>query len=478
MDEYRESHPNNEFLADVFRKAIEYLNSLSGANVGISPSKEKLFSMIDTELPEHGVSPAAAMKSLIDGVENGLIRSGSPRYFGFVIGGSTPVSIAADWLTTAWDQNAQAYGTSPAAAVMEEVVAKWLLELLGLPESASVGFVTGAQMANFTALAVARNKVLKDHGWDFDAEGLQDSPHLRVLCSASCHGTVRSAIRLMGLGRKNIETVETDKQGRIETKEFKRTLGAYSGPTIVCVQAGNVNTGAFDPIADIADLSRASGAWLHVDGAFGMWAAASPSLKHLVAGVELADSWATDAHKWLNVPYDSGLVIVRQPETHLKLKVEQCAYVGTTQVGHRNGSEWVPENSRRARGFVLYASLRCLGKNGVRRIVENSCEMARLFATELVKLPGVEVLNQVVLNQLLFRIIPTSVTENNDVHASVAKRIQQTGVCWLGTTQWAGQTVLRISVSNWATTAADVRRSVECIREAIENERETTANIG
>ncbi len=478
MDEYRDNQLNKELLTDVIENAIEYINSLSDANVGISLSKDKLFSMIDADLSEYGVSPAAAIKSLIDGVENGLIRSGSPRYFGFVIGGSTPVSIAADWLTTVWDQNAQAYGTSPAAAVMEEVVAKWLLELLGLPESAGVGFVTGAQMANFTALAVARNKVLKDHGWDFDAEGLQGAPHLRVLCSATCHGTVRSAVRLMGLGKKNVETVETDQEGRMDTAAFKRTLGAHSGPTIVCVQAGNVNTGAFDPIADIAVLARERGAWLHVDGAFGLWAAVSPSLKHLIAGIELADSWATDAHKWLNVPYDSGLVIVRQPETHLKLKVEQCTYVGAAQVGYRNGSEWVPENSRRARAFVLYASLRCLGRSGVRRIVENSCEMARLFATELIKLPGVEVLNQVVLNQLLFRIIPTLVTEDKDVHASVAQRIQRTGVCWLGTTHWAGQTVLRISVSNWATTTADIRMSVECIREAIEKERETTKPIG
>lgn len=375
------------------------------------------------------------------------------------------------------DQNAQVYGTSPAAAVIEDVVAKWVLELLGLPASASVGFVTGAQMANFTALTVARNKVLTDQGWDFDSQGLQGAPHLRVLCSAACHGTVRSAIRLMGLGSQNIQTVAADEEGRMDAKAFEHTLKAYGGPTIVCAQAGNVNTGAFDPIADIAAMARARGAWLHVDGAFGMWAAASPSLRHLVTGLELADSWATDAHKWLNVPYDSGLVIVRQPETHLQLKVEQCSYAGTTRVGHRNGSEWVPENSRRARGFVLYASLRCLGKSGVRRIIENSCEMAGLFATELIKLPDVQVLNKVVLNQLLFRIISTSVSEDNDFHSSIAQRIQQTGVCWIGTTLWGGQTVLRISVSNWATTAADVRMSVECIKEAIEKERETKAPI-
>lgn len=255
---------------------------------------------------------------------------------------------------------------------------------------------------------------------------------------------------------------------------LKQTLSASSGPTIVCAQAGNVNTGAFDPIADIAKLARERGAWLHVDGAFGLWAATSPRMKHLVDGVELADSWATDAHKWLNVPYDSGLVIIRQPENHLRLKVEQCAYAGAAEPGCRNGSDWVPENSRRARAFVLYATLRSLGKNGVRKIIENCCAMASLFATELAKLSGVSILNQVVLNQLLFRIAATPDAED-DFHARIANRIQQTGVCWIGTTRWEEKTVLRISVSNWATTAEDVCTSVNCIREAIE--KETTSAI-
>jgi glutamate/tyrosine decarboxylase-like PLP-dependent enzyme len=476
MDCNQEKVMDEHLLVETARKAMEYLKRLPHAAIGVSATKEKLLSLIRADLPETGESPESAIESLVTGVEHGLIHSGSPRYFGFVIGGSTPVSIAADWLTTVWDQNAQVYGSSPAAAVIEQIVAKWVLELLGLPESAGVGFVTGAQMANFTALAIARNTVLGNHGWDFDSNGLQGAPHLRVICATSCHSTVRTAIRMIGLGAGNIETVATDREGRMEVGALKQTLCAGAGPTIVCAQAGNVNTGAFDPIADIAELTRGRGAWLHIDGAFGLWAASSPGLKHLVAGVERADSWATDAHKWLNVPYDSGLVIVRRPENHLRLKVEQCAYAGTAEPGYRNGSEWVPENSRRARAFVLYATLRTLGKKGVRQIVENDCAMASLFATELARHPSVNIVNQVVLNQILFRVAASPDT-NDDFHARVANRIQQTGVCWIGTTKWDGKTVLRISVSNWATTEADVNASVESIREAIAQEKAITPEI-
>jgi glutamate/tyrosine decarboxylase-like PLP-dependent enzyme len=277
----------------------------------------------------------------------------------------------------------------------------------------------------------------------------------------------------MGLGTRNIRLVQADAEGRIKLEAFKQTLEACQGPTIVCVQAGNVNTGAFDPIAEIIALTKQRNIWVHVDGAFGLWAGASPKFKHLVANVEEADSWATDAHKWLNVPYDSGVVVIRASEAHRNLKTARCAYAGPTNTPCRDGSQWVPENSRRARGFVLYAALRNLGKKGVQQMIENCCELTQAFASELARLPNVRVLNQVVLNQILFRIEPKGNLDVDAFNASVAARIQQNGACWIGTTQWHGQTALRISVSNSATTYADVLQSVESLANSIEKELAT-----
>ncbi len=323
-----------------------------------------------------------------------------------------------------------------------------------------VGFVTGAQMASFTALVVARDTLLERHGWDVEAKGLQGAPLVHVVCGACCHGTIESAVRLMGLGRENVRTVPADQAGRIESGALREVLDACSGPVIVCAQAGNVNTGAFDPFGDIVTLARERGAWVHVDGAFGLWAGASDRFEHLVAGVDGADSWATDAHKWLNVPYDSGIVVVRDAEAHRRLKSNRCAYAGLADLEHRDGSTWAPENSRRARGFVLYAALRSLGRAGVRQMVESCCHMARLFAAELSKRPDVQVLNDVVLNQVLFRLQPSSSTDADAFNAAVALEVQKAGECWLGTTRWQGQTVLRVSVSGWSTTKDDVLRSV------------------
>ncbi len=426
---------------------------------------------INTVLPEEGEAPEIAIETLVAAVEKGLVNSSSPRYFGFVVGGSTPVSAAADWLTAIWNQNAQVYTTSPAAAVIEEVVARWVLELLGLPADAGIGFVTGTQMAHFTALAIARNAVLQKAGWDAAADGLQGAPHINILCGECCHATIHTAVQMMGLGKRNLRIVRADGEGRMDVDAFQQTLAACVGPTIVCVQAGNVNTGAFDPIAEISALSQKKGAWVHVDGAFGLWAGASPRFRHLVAGVETADSWATDAHKWLNVPYDSGMVMVRCAETFSSFKTGRCAYAGPADAAHRDDSQWTPENSRRARGFVLYAGLRSLGRKGVQRIIENCCDMAQFFAAELSSIPGARILNAVVLNQVLCRIEPDGVKDLDGFHAAVAARIQQEGVCWIGTTQWRGQTTLRISVSNWATTRADVAQSVQSIRRAVEQAR-------
>jgi len=461
---------SKELFMNVAQIAMQYHNALPGLRPGVSASRGELISIVNSVLPDDGETPDVAIHTLITSIEKGLINSNHPRYFGFVIGGSTLTSTAADWLTSTWDQNAQVYNTSPAASIIEDVVAQWLLDLLDLPRDAGVGFVTGAQMANFTALSVAKNAVLKKQGWDVELNGLQGAPHINVICGECCHGTIHSAIRLMGLGKNNIHTVQADEQGRIDLDALKQTLAVCAAPTIICAQAGNVNTGAFDSFADIVTLAKEHGAWLHIDGAFGLWANASSRFKHLVFGANGADSWATDAHKWLNVPYDSGIVIIRDREMQRGLKTARCAYAGVANVDCRDGSQWVPENSRRARGFVLYATLRNLGRKGVAQLVDNCCDMAQEFANQFAQLPYARVLNEVVLNQVLCHLEPEVIADLDAFNMAVASRIQQIGVCWLGTTQWHGQTVLRVSVSNWATTKEDVYQSMISIRNAIETE--------
>ena len=325
-------------------------------------------------------------------------------------------------------------------------------------------------MANFTALTVAKNAVLQKHGWNVELNGLQGAPHINVVLGECCHGTIHSALRLMGLGQKNVRTVQADEQGRINLNALKKTLDVCLGPTIICAQAGNVNTGAFDPFPEIVALAKEYDSWLHIDGAFGLWAGASPRFKHLVLGVDGADSWATDAHKWLNVPYDSGIVIIRDRKMHQGLKITRCAYAGPANDDCRDGFQWVPENSRRSRGFVLYAALRNLGRKGVSQLIDNCCDMAQEFAKQFAELPDVRVINDVVLNQVLCRLEPESVAELDAFNTGVASRVQQKGVCWLGTTQWHGQMVLRISVSNWSTTREDVCQSMTSIRNAIGEE--------
>jgi len=461
---------------NVAQIAIHYHHALPSMRIGVSASRDELSSIVDSVLPDEGETPDVAIQTLVTSVEKGLINSTHPRYFGFVIGGSTPTSIAADWLTSIWDQNSQVYNTSPAASIIEDVVAQWLLDLLALPKDAGVGFVTGAQMANFTALTVAKNAVLQKQGWDVELNGLQGAPHINVVCGECCHGTIHSAIRLIGLGQKNIRTVRADKHGRIDLGPLRKTLDLCHGPTIICAQAGNVNTGAFDPFADIVALAKEHDAWLHIDGAFGLWANASPRFKHLVFGADEANSWATDAHKWLNVPYDSGIVIIRDREMHRGLKTTRCAYAGPANVDCRDGSQWVSENSRRARGFVLYAALRNLGRKGVTQLIDNCCDMAQEFANQFAELPYARVLNNVVLNQVLCRLEPEWIPDMDAFNTAISSRVQQKGICWLGTTQWHGQTALRISVCNWSTTREDVRQSMISIRNAIDEELTTLHN--
>jgi len=453
-----------EILLFAAGRAIEFLEHLDERATGATADRAALLEALDRPLPDRSEPIETVLREMARGVEPGLVASAGPRYFGFVIGGATPASLAAaDWLTSAWDQNAQVYDSAPAAAVVEEIVGRWIVDLLCLPSGSSVGFVTGGQMANFTALSAARNAVLSRHGWNVDEEGLNGAPDLRVLLSEQAHATVTSALRMMGLGRRQTCPLPADDQGRMCLDALEAELAARSGPTIVSVQAGNVNSGAFEPIGAIVDRARPSGAWIHVDGAFGLWAAASPAHRHLVDRVGEADSWAVDAHKWLNVPYDSGIVVVRHPLHHQSLKTARCAYAGVESDDRRDGSAFVPENSRRARGFVLYAALRTLGRSGVADLVAGCCACAREFARRLAHLPDATVLNEVVLNQVLARFDPPGVGDREAFHHRLAAAVQREGTCWCGPTRWRDATALRFSFSNWQPTEGDVRRSVDSI---------------
>jgi glutamate/tyrosine decarboxylase-like PLP-dependent enzyme len=416
-------------------------------------------------LPRDPIDTTTVVDALARGAEPGLVTTTGPRYFGFVTGGALPATVAAEWLTAAWDQNAGLYVMSPAAAVVEEVAGAWLIELLGLPPASSVGFVTGCHMANVTALAAARHDLLRRARWDVEADGLQSAPALNVVVGAEVHVSVIGALRLVGVGSRQVIRIEADGQGRMRPDALADALDRISGPTIVCAQAGNVNTGSFDPIDAIADLTRRHGAWLHIDGAFGLWAAASRELKHHVAGVERADSWATDAHKWLNVPYDSGLVFTAHPAAHLAAMSMSAAYFVRSAEEPREPTDWTPESSRRARGFAVYAALRSLGRNGVADLVDRCCHLARRFADRLREEPAIQILNDVVLNQVLVRVAPPGRDADAATREALA-RVQDERICWLGGTRWHNMDAMRISVSNWSTTEADVDLSADSILRA------------
>lgn len=459
-----------ELLDIVIKESMQYLESCPDKKIGISESYEELCRNIDQKLTDNGESAESAIRSLISGARKALIHSQNSRYYGFVIGGALPVAVAADWLTSVWDQNGQVYESSPAASIFEETVESWILEILDLPKESSIGFVTGAQMANFVGLSLARNSVLQKASWDVDEQGLQNAPHINVICSECCHGTIHSGVRMMGLGKKNIKMVSADCEGRMNKMELQLLLEKCKGPVIVSLQAGNVNTGAFDDFESIIKMAHEHGAWVHVDGAFGLWARASGKHKHLTSGIEKADSWSVDAHKWLNVPYDSGMIIVRNSEEHLKFKTSRCAYAGDPDDSKRDGSALTPENSRRSRAFVLYATLKALGRNGVEALVENSCSMAKLFEVQLQTIPGVKILNDVVLNQVLFCINPEGYADPDTFNKSVSDRLQAKGDCWIGTTSWEGKVALRISVSHYSTDARDVEQTIRSIKSAIKKE--------
>jgi glutamate/tyrosine decarboxylase-like PLP-dependent enzyme len=425
--------------------AADYLDTLGDRPVFPDVTPEQLRAALGGPLPDDPLPGEQVVEELVAGAEPGVVAMGSGRYFGFVIGGGLPAALAADWLTSAWDQNAGLYVGGPSASVVEQITRDWLLELLGLPGESSIGFVTGAQVAHVTGLAAARWHVLDAVGWDVGREGLTGAPRIRVLVGEQGHVTVDRALRLLGLGAPM--TVGADDQGRMKPDALAEALAGAAGPAIVCAQAGEVNTGSFDPLPAIAELSRDAGAWLHVDGAFGIWAAVSPRLRHLVSGIELADSWTTDAHKWLNVPYDSGIVLCAHPESHRNAMSVTASYLmqdeGARRV--RDQMDWVPEFSRRARGFAVYAALRSLGRSGVVELVERCCDAATRFSEAIVELPGVEVLNDVVLNQVLFRF------ESDEQTDEALRQVQASSRVWLSGTTWNGRKAIRVSVSNWQT---------------------------
>ena len=446
--------------------ARAYIASRTGRPVWPQTTLAAMREVFAGPLPSHANDPTAVVEALARNAEPGLVTTTGPRYFGFVTGGALPATIAAEWLTAAWDQNAGLYVMSPTASVVEEAAGRWLIDLFGLPAGSSVGFVTGCHMANFTALAAARHELLRRAGWDVEADGLQGAPRVRVVVGDEVHASAVGALRLVGFGSRQLVRVAADDQGRMKPDALAAVLKSASGPTIVCAQAGNVNSGAFDPIDAIADLSAAHGAWLHIDGAFGLWAAASDALRHHVRGIERADSCATDAHKWLNVTYDSGLVFTAHPAAHRAAMSISAAYLMRSADEPREPMDWTPESSRRARGFAVYAALASLGRSGVAELVERCCRLARRFADRLRQEPTIQILNEIVLNQVLVRVVPPD--GDADAATQEALRlVQEERVCWLGGSRWHGMDAMRISVSNWSTTEEDVDRSADSIIRAV-----------
>ncbi|MBV8205686.1 MAG: aspartate aminotransferase family protein [Acidobacteria bacterium] len=445
----------------LLRRALELAEEFRGRDphLPVFPriTVEELRRALGGPAPEHGEPAERVLNHLVRGAEPGIVASAGPRFFGFVIGGSLPVATAADWMTSVWDQNGPIWSTSPAASVVEEVAAQWLLEFLDLPRHCSVGFVTGGGTANFTCLAAARNHLLRQAGWDVEADGLQAAPRIHVLIGEEAHVTILTALRMVGLGERSAIRIKADDQGRMLPGELRRALAPLSGPILVCTQAGDVNSGHFDPFFDLIQAVRERAGWMHVDGAFGLWARISERLKPLTHGAELADSWTVDAHKWLNVPYDCGLAITAHPQAHMAAMGSTAAYIIPGQ-GRRDNFSFVPEFSRRARGFTVYAALRHLGRSGMRDLVECCCARARQMARLLAPQPGVAILNDVVLNQVLVRF-----RDDDDFTRAVIARVQQDGTCWLGGTTWKGNAAMRISVSNWSTTERDIELSANAI---------------
>lgn len=453
-----------KILERVLEEATGFLHGLPGRRVAARTDVEGVAAALRRPLPDEGAEPLEVIEELIAGAEPGLVAMPSGRFFGWVMGGVLPATLAADWLTSTWDQNAGMLASSPAGAGAEWVASEWLLDLLGLPTNSAVGFVTGAMIANFTCLAAARHEVLRRAGWSVERDGLPGAPRVTVIVGEERHETIDIALRFLGLGEERSIVVPVDDQGRIRLGALTDALAQVgNNPLIVCLQAGNVHSGAFDPIAAAVDLAHNYGAWVHVDGAFGLWAAASAQYRQLVAGVERADSWATDAHKTLNVPYDSGIAIVANPEAMYAAMGVHAAYL--IQDERPDPLATVPEFSRRARGFTVWAALRSLGRRGVAELVERFCAHARRFAVGLSEMDGVRVVNDVVFTQVCVSFGTDEVTRE------VATRLLKDGTAWMTPSTWHGQAVLRISVSNWRTTDEDVDRTLAAVRRVLSEVR-------
>lgn len=440
-------------------RALEYLDGLDARSTGPVPgAAEKLAEMLAGSLPEAPTPAETVLEQLDTFGSPATVASAGGRYFGFVTGGALPAALAANWLAGAWDQNGFGFVSSPAATIIEEVALGWLLDVLDLPPGSAGAFVTGATMANFTALAAARSHVLGEAGWDVAARGLFGAPEITVIVGEHAHSTLFKALGLVGLGRERVVRVPADDQGRMRSD----ALPDFSTTAIVCLQAGEVNTGAFDPATQICARAQEAGAWVHVDGAFGLWASAAPGRRHLMAGFGEADSWATDAHKWLNVPYDSGIVFVRRPDALRQAMSISADYLPSS--AHRDAMEFTPETSRRARGIEVWAALRMLGRQGVAELVERNCRAATAFSEGL-GAAGFDILNDVVLNQVLVAFGDDETTQR------VIAGVQEDGTCWCGGTKWRGRAAMRISVSSWATTHEDVGRSLAAIIRIAKNNR-------
>ena len=455
-------------LEKALAHALLHLENLSSTPVAASATLEELRRRFARPLTEDGVDAGRVIDDLVADAAGGVLGCAGGRFFGWVIGGSLPAALAADWLTSAWDQNAALFACGPAEAVMEEVCGRWLKELLGLPASASFALVTGCQMAHFTCLAAARNALLARRGWDVERQGLMGAPGIRILSSSERHGSFERAVRMLGLGTDSIVDLSVDDHGRLQPEALQTALRANpEAPTIALLQAGDLNIGAYDPFADLIPLAHAGGAWVHVDGAFGLWAAASPARRHLLRGVERADSWATDGHKWLNVPYDCGYAFVADAKSHRASMSHRAAYLVHND-GARDQIDWNPEWSRRGRGVATYAAIRQLGRRGVAELIDRTCSHAHALVTRIGGLPGAEVVWEPQVNQGLVRFLdlrPTAVQVDHDrrTDATIAA-ILKTGEAFFGGTTWHGNRCMRVSVCNWQTSQDDVDRAVAAVR--------------
>jgi glutamate/tyrosine decarboxylase-like PLP-dependent enzyme len=452
------------------RKALDYLIQVDNRPVGPTASVRELRARICKEWNAEGIDASQVIDDLARDVAGGLNNSVNARFYAWVIGGALPSALAADWLTSTWDQNAGMYAVSPAAAIVEEAVGAWLKELFGLPQHTSFALVTGCQMAHTTCLVAARSLLLKKHGWDVERQGMAGSPPISVLCGVR-HATIDRTLRLLGLGDASLRTLSTDQAGALQAAALEKALKeSAGGPAIVLLQAGDVNTGGFDNFEALIPIARRYGAWVHVDGAFGIWAAASPRYQHLLSGIEEAHSWATDGHKWLNVPYDCGYAFVAEPEAHRASLTCQASYL-SLQNEVRDPLDWNPEFSRRARGFASYAALRELGRNGIQELVERSCDCAKQIVDGLSQLDNVEVLSQPVINQGLVAFLDSSGRPSDEWNDEMIAEIAKEGTSFFSGTTWNERRAMRISVSNWQTSPEDVRRTLAGVQRVIQATR-------